>query len=117
MYGGANYLSGPIPNLSGLVNLKSVYLNDNNFSGDFPGSLTSLHRLKTINLSGNRLSGRIPTSLLLLSRLYTFDVQDNLLTGTIPPLNQTSLRYCNWEGISSSPSIQWQVSGTYWFCR
>ncbi|KAL0795335.1 hypothetical protein Bca101_066712 [Brassica carinata] len=60
---------------------------------------------------------RILTSLLLLSLLYTFYVQDNLLTGTIPPLNQTSLRYCNWEGISSSPSIQRRVSGTYWFCR
>ncbi|KAF8061186.1 hypothetical protein N665_1212s0012 [Sinapis alba] len=91
----ANSLSGSIPNLSGLLNLKSVYLNDNNFTGNFPESLTSLHRLKTVNLSGNRLSGRIPTSLLRLSRLYTFDVQDNLFAGSIPPLNQTSLRYFN----------------------
>ncbi|CAA0188994.1 unnamed protein product [Arabidopsis thaliana] len=91
----ANSLSGSIPNLSGLVNLKSVYLNDNNFSGDFPESLTSLHRLKTIFLSGNRLSGRIPSSLLRLSRLYTLNVEDNLFTGSIPPLNQTSLRYFN----------------------
>ncbi|CAE5957141.1 unnamed protein product [Arabidopsis arenosa] len=91
----ANSLSGSIPNLSGLVNLKSVFLNDNNFSGEFPESLTSLHRLKTIFLSGNRLSGRIPSSLLRLSRLYTLNVQDNLFTGSIPPLNQTSLRYFN----------------------
>uniref|UniRef100_A0A1J3DJ34 Inactive leucine-rich repeat receptor-like serine/threonine-protein kinase n=1 Tax=Noccaea caerulescens TaxID=107243 RepID=A0A1J3DJ34_NOCCA len=91
----ANSLSGTIPNLSGLVNLKSVYLNDNSFSGEFPESLTSLHRLKTIVLSGNRFSGRIPSSLLRLSRLYTLNVQDNLFTGSIPPLNQTSLRYFN----------------------
>lgn len=91
----ANSLSGSIPNLSGLVNLKSVFLNDNNFSGEFPESLTSLHRLKTIFLSGNRLSGRIPSSLLRLSRLYTLNVQDNLFNGSIPPLNQTSLRYFN----------------------
>ncbi|EFH66098.1 ATP binding protein, partial [Arabidopsis lyrata subsp. lyrata] len=91
----ANSLSGSIPNLSGLVNLKSVFLNDNNFSGEFPESLTSLHRLKTIFLSGNRLSGRIPSSLLRLSRLYTLNVQDNFFTGSIPPLNQTSLRYFN----------------------
>ncbi|RID57346.1 hypothetical protein BRARA_F00726 [Brassica rapa] len=91
----SNSLSGSIPNLSGLHNLKSVYLNDNNFTGSFPESLTSLHRLKTINLSGNRLSGKIPTSLLRLSRLYTFEVQDNLFAGSIPPLNQTSLRFFN----------------------
>ncbi|CAA7020774.1 unnamed protein product [Microthlaspi erraticum] len=91
----SNSLSGTIPSLSGLVNLKSVYLNDNSFSGEFPESLTSLHRLKTIVLSGNRFSGRIPTSLLRLSRLYTLNVQDNLFTGSIPPLNQTSLRYFN----------------------
>ncbi|ESQ35763.1 hypothetical protein EUTSA_v10007013mg [Eutrema salsugineum] len=91
----ANSLSGSIPDLSGLVNLKSVFLNDNNFSGEFPESLTSLHRLKTIVLAGNRLSGRIPSSLLRLSRLYTLNVEDNLFTGSIPPLNQTSLRYFN----------------------
>ncbi|CAH2038329.1 unnamed protein product [Thlaspi arvense] len=91
----ANSLSGSVPNLSGLLNLKSVYLNDNNFSGEFPESLTSLHRLKTIFLAGNRFSGRIPSSLLRLSRLYTLNVQDNLFTGSIPPLNQTSLRYFN----------------------
>lgn len=91
----SNSLSGSIPNLSGLHNLKSVYLNDNNFTGSFPESLTSLHRLKTINLSGNRLSGKIPASLLRLSRLYTLDVRDNRFAGSIPPLNQTSLRFFN----------------------
>ncbi|KAJ0229106.1 Protein kinase domain-containing protein [Hirschfeldia incana] len=101
----SNSLSGPIPNLSGLHNLKSVYLNDNNFTGSFPESLTSLHRLKTINLSGNRLSGKIPTSLLRLSRLYTFDVQENRFAGSIPPLNQTSLRFFNVSGNKLSGEI------------
>ncbi|AEE33708.1 Leucine-rich repeat protein kinase family protein [Arabidopsis thaliana] len=90
-----NSLSGSIPNLSGLVNLKSLYLNDNNFSGEFPESLTSLHRLKTVVLSRNRFSGKIPSSLLRLSRLYTFYVQDNLFSGSIPPLNQATLRFFN----------------------
>ncbi|KFK43377.1 hypothetical protein AALP_AA1G118300 [Arabis alpina] len=91
----SNSLSGSIPNLSGLFNLKSVFLNDNDFSGEFPESLTSLHRLKTIVLARNRLSGEIPSSLLRLYRLYTFNVQDNLFTGSIPWINQTSLRYFN----------------------
>ncbi|KAL9860585.1 putative inactive leucine-rich repeat receptor-like serine/threonine-protein kinase [Arabidopsis thaliana] len=90
-----NSLFGSIPNLSALVNLKSLYLNDNNFSGEFPESLTSLHRLKTVVLSGNRFSGKIPTSLLRLSRLYTLYVQDNIFSGSIPPFNQETLRFFN----------------------
>ncbi|XP_010533927.1 PREDICTED: inactive leucine-rich repeat receptor-like serine/threonine-protein kinase At1g60630 [Tarenaya hassleriana] len=90
-----NFLSGSIPDLSGLVNLKSIYFNGNNFSGEFPESLTNLHRLKTIVLAGNRFSGRIPSSLLRLSRLYTLYLEANLFTGSVPPLNQTSLRFLN----------------------
>ncbi|KAJ0244123.1 Protein kinase domain-containing protein [Hirschfeldia incana] len=90
-----NTLSASVPNLSGLVNLKSLFLNDNNFSGEFPESLTSLHRLKTIVLSGNKLSGPIPSSLLHLSHLYTLHLQDNLFSGSIPPLKQTTLRFFN----------------------
>ncbi|CAH8387260.1 unnamed protein product [Eruca vesicaria subsp. sativa] len=90
-----NSLSASLPNLSGLVNLKSLFLNDNNFSGKFPESLTSLHRLKTIVLSGNRLSGPIPSSLLHLSHLHTLHLQDNLFSGSIPPLNQATLRFFN----------------------
>lgn len=90
-----NSLSASVPNLSGLVNLRSLFLNDNNFSGEFPESLTSLHRLKTIVLAGNRLSGQIPSSLLHLSHLYTLHLQDNLFSGSVPPLNQTTLRFLN----------------------
>ncbi|CAK7326927.1 unnamed protein product [Dovyalis caffra] len=90
-----NSLSGQIPNLSGLVNLKSLFLNINNFSGGFPDSITGLHRLKVIVLAQNRISGPIPVSLLKLSRLYVLYLEDNKFTGAIPPLNQTSLRFFN----------------------
>ncbi|KAK6242495.1 Protein kinase domain - like 10 [Theobroma cacao] len=90
-----NSLSGQIPDLSGLVNLKSLFLNDNNFTGEFPESVSGLHRLKIIVFSGNQISGHIPASLLKLKRLYTLYLQDNNLKGTIPPFNQTSLRFFN----------------------
>ncbi|XP_075659868.1 inactive leucine-rich repeat receptor-like serine/threonine-protein kinase At1g60630 [Castanea sativa] len=90
-----NSLSAQIPDLSGLLNLKSLFLNFNNFSGDFPHSISSLHRLKIVVLSGNQISGQIPTSLLRLRRLYTLYLQDNNLTGSLPPFNQTSLRFFN----------------------
>ncbi|KAG8645502.1 hypothetical protein MANES_10G068600v8 [Manihot esculenta] len=90
-----NSISGSIPNLSGLVNLKSLYLNSNNFSGDFPDSVINLHRLKVIVLAENQISGPIPRSLLKLTRLYVLYLQDNSLVGAIPPFNQTSLRFFN----------------------
>ncbi|PRQ41374.1 putative protein kinase RLK-Pelle-LRR-III family [Rosa chinensis] len=90
-----NSISGQIPDLSGLVNLKSLFLNDNNFSGVFPASVSSLHRLKVLVLAGNHISGDIPASLLNLRRLYVLYLQDNQFSGTIPPLNQTSLRFFN----------------------
>ncbi|GMJ08160.1 hypothetical protein like AT1G10850 [Hibiscus trionum] len=90
-----NSISGQIPDLSGLLNLKSLYLNTNNFTGKFPESLSGLHRLKIIVLAENHIAGEIPVSLLKLKRLYTLYLQDNSLSGSIPPLNQTSLRFFN----------------------
>ncbi|XP_057963225.1 inactive leucine-rich repeat receptor-like serine/threonine-protein kinase At1g60630 [Malania oleifera] len=90
-----NSISGEIPDLSGLVNLKSLFLSDNNFYGDFPDSISLLHRLKVVDLSGNQISGRIPGTLLKLRRLFVLYLEDNRLTGNIPPLNQTSLRLFN----------------------
>ncbi|CAL1381264.1 unnamed protein product [Linum trigynum] len=91
----ANSISGPIPSLSGLVNLKSLFLNQNNFTGEFPESLTDLHRLKVVVLARNRLSGPIPDSLLKLNRLYVLYLEDNDFSGSVPRLNQTSLRFFN----------------------
>ncbi|KAK4371214.1 hypothetical protein RND71_010689 [Anisodus tanguticus] len=90
-----NSLSGQIPNLTGLYNLKSLFLNNNNFSGEFPASVTGLHRIKVLNLAGNNLSGEIPATLSKLSRLYVLYLEDNRFTGEIPPLNQPSLKFFN----------------------
>ncbi|KAL7001467.1 hypothetical protein U1Q18_002619 [Sarracenia purpurea var. burkii] len=90
-----NSINGQIPDLSGLHNLKSLFLNDNNFSGNFPSGISLLHRLKIVVLSGNQISGHIPDAVLNLRRLYIFFLQDNRLTGEIPPLNQSSLRFFN----------------------
>lgn len=91
----SNSLSGAIPDLSPLVNLKSLYLNDNQFFGRIPANLNALHRLKVVVLSGNLLSGPIPESLVSLPRLYELLLEDNYLTGQIPAFNQPSLRYLN----------------------
>lgn len=90
-----NLLAGQIPELPGLANLKSLFLNNNNFSGRIPASLSLMHRLKVIVLSGNRISGQIPLAFVSLSRLYVLFVQDNRLTGAVPSFNQSSLRFFN----------------------
>ncbi|XP_058070207.1 probable inactive receptor kinase At5g67200 [Magnolia sinica] len=90
-----NSLSGTIPNLSGLYNLKSLFLDHNVFSGIFPPSIFSLHRILTIDLSYNNLTGPIPVQLASLSRLYYLRLDSNRFNGTVPPLNQSYLKIFN----------------------
>ncbi|KAJ8759254.1 hypothetical protein K2173_006774 [Erythroxylum novogranatense] len=90
-----NTISGQIPDLSGLLSLKALFLNNNNLSGNFPYSVTGLHHLKVIILAQNHLSGPLPISLLNLTRLYFLSLENNNFSGKIPPLNQSSLRFFN----------------------
>ncbi|GMI91130.1 hypothetical protein like AT5G43020 [Hibiscus trionum] len=100
-----NSLTGPIPDLSGLVNLKTLFLNHNFFTGSFPLSLLSLHRIRTLDLSYNNLTGPIPTSLASLHRLFYLRLDLNRLNGTIPPLNQSSLKTFNISGNNLTGAI------------
>ncbi|KAK4262331.1 hypothetical protein QN277_027903 [Acacia crassicarpa] len=93
-----NSLSGPIPDLSFLVNLKSLFLDHNSFSGSFPPSILFLHRLLTLSLSHNNLTGSLPAGLTLLDRLISLRLDSNRFNGTIPPLNQSSLQIFNVSG-------------------
>ncbi|KAK6938652.1 Protein kinase domain, partial [Dillenia turbinata] len=90
-----NSLTGQIPNLSGLTNLKTLFLDHNLFSGSFPPSLSSLHRLRTIDFSYNNLTGLIPSWLTNLDRLYCLQLDFNRFTGSVPPLNQSTLQIFN----------------------
>jgi hypothetical protein len=90
-----NSLFGPIPDLSGLFNLKSLLLDRNSFSGSFPTSILLLHRLLTLDLSHNNLTGPIPVGLTNLDRLSSLRLESNGFNGTVPPLNQSYLRVLN----------------------
>lgn len=93
-----NSLSGPIPDLSGLVNLKTLLLDHNLFSGAFPLSVLALHRLHILGLASNNLSGEIPVELNKLDRLKYLRLEFNHFNGTLPPLNQSSLSIFNVSG-------------------
>ncbi|KAL3505131.1 hypothetical protein ACH5RR_034972 [Cinchona calisaya] len=90
-----NSLTGPLPDLSGLVNLKVLFLSHNFFTGFIPPSITTLHRLKTLDLSHNNLTGPLPISLNNLDRLYLLWLDSNRFNGSIPALNQTTLQIFN----------------------
>ncbi|XP_060192606.1 probable inactive receptor kinase At5g67200 [Lycium barbarum] len=90
-----NSLSGTIPDLSGLPNLKTLFLDHNFFSGTFPISLLSLHRLVILDLSRNNLTGSLPVELTVLDRLSYLKLDSNLFNGSIPALNQTQLKIFN----------------------
>ena len=80
-----NRLSGTIPDLSALTNLKVLDLHYNSLNGSFPDlrANTSLMRLA---LTGNKLTGSIPelNSLTNLRELY---LTSNQLEGSIPNLS------------------------------
>ncbi|VVA12044.1 PREDICTED: probable [Prunus dulcis] len=94
-----NSLTGPIPDLSGLTNLKTLFLDRNSFVGSLPPSLSSLHRLRTLDFSFNNLTGPLPAFLITgLDRLYYLRLDWNRFTGPVPALNQSSLRTFNVSG-------------------
>lgn len=90
-----NSLSGPLPDLSTLVNLKTLFLDHNHFSGEFPPSLLFLHRLLILDLSHNNFTGSLPGNLTLLDRLGYLRLDSNRFSGAIPPLNQSTLALFN----------------------
>ncbi len=86
-----NSLTGSFPNISALTNLKWFYISNNNLTGSIP-DLSNLSDLLAVNLSDNKLSGSIPNFSSSNSGLVFFEVEGNQLTGTIPNLsNLTSL--------------------------
>ncbi|CAH1421147.1 unnamed protein product [Lactuca virosa] len=100
-----NSLSGVIPDLSPLTNLKTLFLDHNAFSGTFPLPLVSLHRLRSLDLARNSLAGPLPIELNSLDRLTYLRLEWNRFNGSLPPLNITTLEVFNVTGNNLTGSI------------
>ncbi|KAM2273506.1 hypothetical protein ACFX1S_043437 [Malus domestica] len=101
-----NSLTGPLPDLTGLTNLKTLFLDHNSFVGSLPPSLSSLHRLRTLDFSYNNLTGTLPTFLITgLDRLYYLRLDWNRFSGPVPPLNQSTLQTFNVSGNNLTGAI------------
>ncbi|KAJ6935826.1 hypothetical protein NC652_010761 [Populus alba x Populus x berolinensis] len=77
-----NSIYGPLPNLSNLVHLESVFFSYNRLTGSIPSEYIELPNLKQLELQQNYLDGEIPP--FNQPTLTLFNVSYNHLQGTIP---------------------------------
>ncbi|KAL9229208.1 hypothetical protein vseg_004697 [Gypsophila vaccaria] len=82
-----NQLSGNLPaDLGFCTQLRSVYVQDNNFSGEIPEFFSQLRKVVRLNMANNEFSGEIPRWLRNLTRLKTLYLENNRLTGFLPEI-------------------------------
>ncbi|XVE92253.1 hypothetical protein REPUB_Repub01dG0080900 [Reevesia pubescens] len=71
----SNSLTGPLPDMSSLINLKIVHLENNKLIGPLPAYLGHLPNLQELYIQKNSFSGAIPPA--LLSRKINFNYEGN----------------------------------------
>ncbi|XP_078446944.1 uncharacterized protein LOC144715814 isoform X1 [Wolffia australiana] len=95
-------VSGPIPDLSPLQNLRFLALPRNRLTGHLPLSLTRLPLLQTLDLSFNLLHGGIPPTLAGIPPLQNLVLSHNRFSGELPPftaeLRRLDLKKNNFSG-------------------
>ncbi|XP_013605014.1 PREDICTED: receptor-like protein kinase HAIKU2 [Brassica oleracea var. oleracea] len=80
-----NYLEGDLSELRTLINLVSLQLFENRFSGEIPVEFGEFKDLVNLSLYTNNLTGSLPPKLGSLSDFDFIDASENHLTGPIPP--------------------------------
>ncbi|CAA2996542.1 probable LRR receptor-like serine threonine-kinase At1g67720 isoform X1 [Olea europaea subsp. europaea] len=76
-----NSLDGPIPDMSSLVNLKILHLENNKLTGPLPSYLASLPNLQELYIQNNSLTGNIPPSLLTGKIIFKYEGNPHLRQG------------------------------------
>jgi Leucine-rich repeat (LRR) protein len=80
-----NQLTGLVPSISNMINLKNLHLYENGFTGTIPESILQLQSIEVMFLSSNKFSGSIPKEISRLSRsLKGLYLSDNDFEGSIP---------------------------------
>ncbi|KAB2041880.1 hypothetical protein ES319_D02G178400v1 [Gossypium barbadense] len=70
-----NSLTGPLPDMSNLINLEILHLENNKLSGSLPLYLGRLPNLQAFYIQNNSFSGEIPAA--LLSKKISFNYEGN----------------------------------------
>ncbi|PNY06735.1 LRR receptor-like kinase resistance protein [Trifolium pratense] len=88
-----NEFEGSWPEINKIFGLKSIFLSNNNFSGDIPGdAFEGMMWLKKIHLSNNQFTGAIPPSVVLCPKLMELRLDGNYFIGPLPHLRQARLK-------------------------
>ncbi|KAI8557258.1 hypothetical protein RHMOL_Rhmol05G0322100 [Rhododendron molle] len=99
-----NRFTGKLPSdVLSIPSLRDVYLENNDFSGGIPSSLSP--QLNVLDLSFNSFTGSIPNSIQNLTFLTGLNLQNNSLTGPIPNLNLPNLNHVNLSNNNLNGSI------------
>lgn len=81
----SNQFQGSIPEeMFGLVNLASLYLYDNELTGQFPQGLSKITSLTELDLHSNNIEGTLPTEIGKFSTLSKLYLGNNKIMGQIP---------------------------------
>ncbi|THU61722.1 hypothetical protein C4D60_Mb07t26310 [Musa balbisiana] len=80
-----NQLAGEIPFNIGFLQVATLSLQGNKFSGPIPPVIGLMQALAVLYLQGNKLTGSIPPELGNMTRLHYLELNDNQLSGLIPP--------------------------------
>ncbi|XP_020229764.1 probable LRR receptor-like serine/threonine-protein kinase At1g67720 isoform X2 [Cajanus cajan] len=76
-----NLLTGSLPDMSKLINLKIVHLENNKLSGRLPSYLGSLPSLQALFIQNNSFSGEIPARLVSDKIIFNFEGNPGLYRG------------------------------------
>ncbi|XP_045814075.1 probable LRR receptor-like serine/threonine-protein kinase At1g67720 [Trifolium pratense] len=68
-----NLLTGQLPDMSNLINLKIVHLENNKLTGSLPSYLGSLPSLQALYIQNNSFTGVIPDGLLATKITFNYD--------------------------------------------
>ncbi|CAA0818717.1 Pollen receptor-like kinase 1 [Striga hermonthica] len=87
-----NSFDGPLPNITSISALRSIYLSNNRFDEEIhPNYFQGMQLLKKVYLANNKLSGPIPVSLVALPRLRELVLDNNNFVGEIPAFPQDTI--------------------------
>eukprot|EP01018_Ginkgo_biloba_P041277 Gb_00034 [translate_table: standard] len=79
-----NKLRGPIPDLSGMINLQYVDLSNNSFDmSEAPDWFSSLQSLTTLVIENGNLKGEFPSGVFSLPQIETVSLPNNYFNGTL----------------------------------